>query len=349
MKKWTAALVCLLLVLLCAAASAEAKIDEKTFPDKQFRAFVEDNFDGNKDGKLSSAEIAAVKKIDCYDKGIQSLKGIEVFSALQELICVGNELTELDVSKNTNLMRLTCGANQLTSLELGKNTKLIAVACETNQLASIDLSGLKNLKVFSCAGNPMKTLDVSGCPKLAALVKQGKPAQYETGFYGWWKKSKYFPNVYLFVSQGLEVSADPLTATVSGLNFRLDHSKNTAEFTGAANQNAAAVTIPDTIRQGGKAFQVTGIAEGACANMKKLAKVTIGKNVETIGKKAFDGCEKLKGIVITTTKLKAKNVGGSAFRTGAANGTVKCPKDKLEAYQKILFKKGIPEDTKFTK
>ena len=41
MKKWTAALVCLLLVLVCAAASAEAKIDEKTFPDKQFRAFVE--------------------------------------------------------------------------------------------------------------------------------------------------------------------------------------------------------------------------------------------------------------------------------------------------------------------
>ena len=107
MKKWTAALVCLLLVLVCAAASAEAKIDEKTFPDKQFRAFVEVNFDGNKDGKLSSAEIAAVKKIDCYDKGIQSLKGIEVFTALQELICVGNELTELDVSKNTNLMRLT--------------------------------------------------------------------------------------------------------------------------------------------------------------------------------------------------------------------------------------------------
>lgn len=207
MRKWTAVLVCLVLALACAAAAAEVQIDEDTFPDKQFRAYVEENFDKNKDGKLSKGEITAAKNITCYSMGIESLKGIEVFTALTELFCADNKLTELDVSSNKNLIRLTCGLNQLTSLDLEKNTKLLALGFEKNQIEEIDLSGLKKLKTLSCAGNPMKTLDVSGCPRLASLVKNGEPAEYEPGFYGWWRKGRTYPDNYIFVDREMEVQA----------------------------------------------------------------------------------------------------------------------------------------------
>lgn len=44
-------------------------------------------------------------------KGLTSLKGIEYFTALTELRCNNNQLTTLDVSKNTALTVLWCETN----------------------------------------------------------------------------------------------------------------------------------------------------------------------------------------------------------------------------------------------
>ena len=58
-------LCCMALTLLPTAAFAagDVEIDETNFPDKNFRKYVEDNFDTNKDGILSADEIAAVEEI----------------------------------------------------------------------------------------------------------------------------------------------------------------------------------------------------------------------------------------------------------------------------------------------
>ena len=63
---------------------------------------------------LSDTEIAAVKKIDCKGRAITNLKGIEYFTALEYLYCYDNELTELDLSRNTKLKELNCSINRLT-------------------------------------------------------------------------------------------------------------------------------------------------------------------------------------------------------------------------------------------
>ena len=58
-------LCCMVLTLLPTAAFAagDVEIDETNFPDKNFRKYVEDNFDTSKDGPLSADEIAAAKDI----------------------------------------------------------------------------------------------------------------------------------------------------------------------------------------------------------------------------------------------------------------------------------------------
>ena len=171
-----------------AVQSAGVAIDNTNFPDANFRTVVE-NFDTNKDGSLSDTEIAAVEAIDCHDKGISNLKGIEYFTSLDYLDCCGNQLTALDVSKNTSLKilnciynqlttldvnkntalnKLWCGDNPLTTLDVSKNTALIDLYCGCNQLTALDVSKNTALTKLNCSGNQLTALDVS---KNTALTK----------------------------------------------------------------------------------------------------------------------------------------------------------------------------------
>ena len=150
-----------------AVQSAGVAIDNTNFPDANFRTFVK-NFDTNKDDSLSDTEIAAVEEIDCYNKGISNLKGIEYFTALRSLNCGYNQLTALDVSKNTTLTKLYCKNNQLTVLDVSKNTALTYLRCNRNQLTSLDVSKNTALTKLYCSTNQLTSLDVS---KNTALTK----------------------------------------------------------------------------------------------------------------------------------------------------------------------------------
>ena len=143
-----------------AVQSAGVAIDNNNFPDANFRTVVE-NFDTNKDGSLSDTEIAAVEAINCYKKGITNLKGIEYFTSLKKLKCFNNQLTSLDVSKNTALTYLDCYSNQLTSLDVSKNTALTQLYCKNNQLTKLDVSKNTALTELNCSNNQLTKLDVS--------------------------------------------------------------------------------------------------------------------------------------------------------------------------------------------
>ena len=160
MKKTIGLLFCILLTLLYAFALADVAIDENNFPDEYFRASVV-RFDKNDDGSLSDDEIAAVKKIKVADNGIVSLKGIEYFTNLVELHCGYNQLTELNVSKNTLLEYLYCGGNQLTKLDVSGNTALWRLECYDNQLTKVDFSKNTSLGSLICFNNQLTELDIS--------------------------------------------------------------------------------------------------------------------------------------------------------------------------------------------
>ena len=137
-------------------------INATNFPDENFRAIVAGtSIDKDADGYLSAKEIAAVTELVVSEKNIASLKGIEFFTALQNLYCYNNQLTSLDVSKNTALKVLYCFDNQLTSLDVSKNTALKDLDCSNNQLATLNVSNNTALERLSCHDNKLTSLDVS--------------------------------------------------------------------------------------------------------------------------------------------------------------------------------------------
>ena len=125
-----------LLALLAIATTAEAQVEinETNFKDQKFRNYVSNNYDKDKNGTLSTEEIAAVKEMNLFNKSITSLKGIEFFTELQTLNCLLNQLTELDISQNKKLYRLECAANRLTALDVSKNDKLNYLLCCNNRI-----------------------------------------------------------------------------------------------------------------------------------------------------------------------------------------------------------------------
>ena len=143
-----------------AVQSAGVAIDNTNFPDANFRTVVK-KFDTNQDSSLSDTEIAAVKKINCSNKGITNLKGIEYFTSLNILWCTDNQLTALDVSENTALTKLNCCFNKLTSLDVSKNTALTILECNANRLTSLDVSKNTALTKLNCSINKLTALDVS--------------------------------------------------------------------------------------------------------------------------------------------------------------------------------------------
>ena len=84
------------------AATAPVTIDETNFPDSVFREYVK-QFDLDTDGSLSVAELEDIEIINVNECGISDLKGIEYFDHLRILRCRYNNLSSLDISKNTAL------------------------------------------------------------------------------------------------------------------------------------------------------------------------------------------------------------------------------------------------------
>ncbi len=105
--------------MTASAEGTDVTIDETTFPDDNFRTYVEENCDTDGDGSLSATEIKAVTGIDVSGWSITDLSGVENFTALKSLWCYENQLTELDVSQNTALRELYCSS--ITDLMLNDN------------------------------------------------------------------------------------------------------------------------------------------------------------------------------------------------------------------------------------
>lgn len=117
-----------------------------------------------------------------------------------------------------------------------------------------------------------------------------------------------------------------------------DSAKKQAEVLGPVNKLMKTVTIPASVKIKGETCSVTGVANKAFSGMKKLTTVTIGKNVQKIGKRAFYNDKKLKKITIKSKMLK--KVAKDALKKTYAKGTIKVPKSKKKAYAKLFKNRG---------
>ena len=199
MKKLLLILPITLLLVSCGSGGSDELIPiEPPFdiiytyvPDNNFEiALIEMGLDNSLNDTVLTAAIDTITYLFIQYKNISDLTGIENFTALTSLNCRGNQLTSLDVSKNTDLTdlnfisnqltslnvngataltNLQCGYNQLTSLDVSQNTALTELYCGGNQLTNLDVSQNTALTSLGCSSNELTSLDVSGAIALLKL------------------------------------------------------------------------------------------------------------------------------------------------------------------------------------
>ena len=274
-------------------------INADNFPDQNFRVFLQSESYG-KDYVLTPEEISVIKSLYLINNGITSLKGIEYFTALTELFCYGNQLTSLDLSKNTALTRLVCLENQLTSLDVSKNTALEYLDCSINQLTSLDVSKNTALTSLYCGLNELTSLDVSKNTALTELdcyenqltsldVSKNTALEYlkcSTNLLTSLDVSKNTALEYLDCSTNLLTSLDvskntALTSLYCGLNelTSLDLSKNTAlEFLYCSYNQLTSLDVSQNTELGIIYCEVNQIKGAQAENfVNSLPTVTFGE------------------------------------------------------------------------
>lgn len=129
-------------------------IDEVNFPDENFRKFVLEEIDAVEgdigDGILDNDELSETV-IDCSALDITDLTGIEYFTALRSLCCSDNSLEKIDLRHNTHLLFLNVEYNDLSELDISQNTELEQLYCVENEnLQVLDLKNNNKLEELNC-------------------------------------------------------------------------------------------------------------------------------------------------------------------------------------------------------
>jgi hypothetical protein len=177
-RKLIAFLYSVLFLLVCVlprglvVSAVNIPFNEVVFPDPNFQAWINKQPGWVSNGYLTDQALTT-KSIKVYQEGIRNLTGIEHFTYLTELNCRGNQLTTLDVSKNSALASLNCSSNHLTTLDVTQNPALTDLYCGSNQLTTLDVSRNPALTVFDCSWNQLKTLDISRNPVLTRFKCDG--------------------------------------------------------------------------------------------------------------------------------------------------------------------------------
>ena len=152
--------------------STSVAIDATNFPDAYFRQFLLGQAYGA-DSVLTAEEIEAVTYLRITNTNARSFQGIEFFTALKELNCWQNQLTTLDLSKNTALTKVWCFNNKITSLNVSGCTALQELDCNDNQLQRLNVSGCPALTNLYFYKNQIKDSQMDSLIMSLPVVSDG--------------------------------------------------------------------------------------------------------------------------------------------------------------------------------
>ncbi len=196
--------------------------------DEAFRKYCLDNFDTNKDGKLTQTEADAVTKIET---AIASAEGIGIFTNLTEIRANYSTCSTIDLSKNTKLELFYMSSN--TNLEsinwTGCPVLRDVIISGCTKLTSIDTSNMPALEEMRAQTSGLTSFDAPNSPKLWHLtIYATKLSSLDV--------SKYPALVNLLAGQtgisSIDLSANPLLQKLDLTTCRnlteLDLSANTA-------------------------------------------------------------------------------------------------------------------------
>lgn len=147
----------------------------ENFPDPNFRRVAEEAVGVGPNEPFTERQASFVGVINCQEKGIKSMHGLEYFKNLIDLICNGNQLTSLDVTHNPMLTQIICYNNQLISLDVQQNPGLQSLDCCDNKLTYLDVTQNLGLQYLRCFNNQLTSLDVTHNPVLQFLGCSNNP------------------------------------------------------------------------------------------------------------------------------------------------------------------------------
>ena len=183
-KRILSIVLCLVMVFsllpFTASAASGTPINEMNFPDPVFREYVRKIAGGP---ALTDEKARQIEVLDVSDDNIKevlgkrdpitSLRGIKYLKYVKDLNCSGQELTTLDLERNSSVEKLNCSGNQLTKLWLDRTgSSLKYLTCSVNQFTALDLSKCSELIELSCSSNKLTSLDLSANKKLQKIVAQ---------------------------------------------------------------------------------------------------------------------------------------------------------------------------------
>lgn len=135
-------------------------------------------------------------------------------------------------------------------------------------------------------------------------------------------------------SAGLEVRVTSMTTKKSTLTIPAKVTNTSWNVTFKVTSIKAKAFKGSAITKVTIGKNVTTIGPNAFKNCKNLKTVVIRKNVKTIGKRAFYGCSKLTKVTIKSNVLKT--VKANAFKKISKKAVIKVPASKKASYTKKL-------------
>ena len=229
-----------------------------------------------------------------------------------------------------------------------KDVKFVSIGGQTAAVTNISKTKISALKTRAFTGKPLT--------QALTITYGGKKLVNGRDYTLTWKNNKNIGTASITIKgkgkyNGSVTKKFRITVqknavyTVSRLKYKISSAdtsgKGTVVFTGATDKAARkALTIPTTVKIGGKSFRVTAIGTSAMSGAKKLTTVKIGANIMTVGAKAFYGCSKLSNVTIFGTKLTTAKTGANAFKGIRSNCRFKVPASRVSAYKKLLRAKG---------
>ena len=140
--------------------------NENGIPDKNLYDAVLEQWDTNKDGKLSIAEATTYDTLNLSQKNISSIKGINYFTKLKNLYLDDNNISDISIlNKIKKLAFVQIKNNKITTLEncFAEGGEIFALDLSGNQI--VDTKGLEKLEevtYLTLANNQIS--DISNLP-----------------------------------------------------------------------------------------------------------------------------------------------------------------------------------------
>ena len=282
------------IVELKVAQEAQQVDDAATLMDDAvFIAYCYENFDLNKDGTISMMEANTVKVIEIEDEPkLKSVKGISLFTNLEDISFKNTGLQSIDLSKNTKLTTIKAKAfydcSSLTSVAIPDSVTKIgdSAFCNCSSLASVTIpdsvSSIGNYTFSGCSSwisitIPNSVISIGSFAfkncKGELIINSQQVVGYNYGHYDY-DKDEVTANDWLYGSGFTKLTIGDGVTSIGNYAF-----ENCSSLT--------SVTIPDS---------VTEIGHAAFANCSSLTSIVVA-----LDNAVYDSRDNCNAIIETAT------------------------------------------------